>query len=472
MKWLTFLLFTFALSFTFFAIQSGDALMYLALARDFLMHGEFPKEDPYLYSLPHAQLHIAHEYLSYFIFYGAWSALGFAGLILLKALVLGVLFALVLRAEPRAKNSSVLFCALWILAVVAGSFRFIERTSLFSDLFCVVMVSWLVEQKTVTRGFIVRLTALFLLWVQLHPGYPLGLIMLTIWAAHMAWSNPELRKKDLLWLLIPVAVLVLNPLFIDGALYPFHFALNEAQVLKLHNFEWFPSYHPAFRFAPEIIAYWGLLLGTFFILFREKAWFTLRGLLALFAALCGIQAVRFVTWASFALLILVKPWAELRLNFRFLRPVLAGLMVLILVKNLTIGYTASSGKRIPRAELDRKFFPIGTVEFLKAHPIPGTLYNAHDFGNYLVFMNYKPIFHHGFVTDMDFYEHDVVGIFHGQQQFLETAKKYGWTKLLVDKHGSYPYFYKILSPLTDWKIVAEDEASYLIYYLPDPGKSH
>src|SRR5665213_4635165 len=74
LKWNAWLLFFFALSFTFFAIQSGDVLMYLTLARDFLVHGEWPTVDPYLYSLPNAQLHIAHEYLSYFIFYGAWLA--------------------------------------------------------------------------------------------------------------------------------------------------------------------------------------------------------------------------------------------------------------------------------------------------------------------------------------------------------------------------------------------------------------
>jgi len=34
------LLLIFALSFCAFAIQSGDAVMYLALARDFLMQGK------------------------------------------------------------------------------------------------------------------------------------------------------------------------------------------------------------------------------------------------------------------------------------------------------------------------------------------------------------------------------------------------------------------------------------------------
>src|SRR5665213_580935 len=288
LKWNAWLLFFFALSFTFFAIQSGDVLMYLTLARDFLVHGEWPTVDPYLYSLPNAQLHIAHEYLSYFIFYGAWLALGFAGLIFLKVIVLAALFILPLRAQPRAQNMSLLWTSLWILAVMAGSFRFIERTSLFSDLFCVLLISWLVEEKRVSRSLVIRLTLLFGLWVQLHPGFPLGLAMLGIWASWNLIFNADFKKRDVAWLLLPVAVLAVNPLAIEGALYPFHFAVNEALILKHHNFEWFPSYHPAFRFTPEVIGYWGLLLAAVFILWREKAWLSLRGILILFSAVSGI----------------------------------------------------------------------------------------------------------------------------------------------------------------------------------------
>jgi hypothetical protein len=237
--------------------------------------------------------------------------------------------------------------------------------------------------------------------------------------------------------------------------------------LKLHNFEWFPTYHPAFRFAPEVLAYWCLLISTLFILGREKMWLSLRGIFILFVMICGIQAVRFVPWTSFALLLLLKPWAEFRVKFRFMRPALAVLMALAAVKNLATGYTGSSGDRKPRLALDSNFFPDKTLDFLRANPIPGNLYNAHDFGSYLLWQNIRPIFHHGFVTDMDFYRNDVVGVFKSQASFLELAKKYNWTKLLVDKHGSYPYFYKILSPLPDWKIVSEDDAAYLIYLLPD-----
>jgi hypothetical protein len=460
------LLFFFALSFTWFAIQSGDVLMYLALARDFLLQGRWPDHDPYLYSLSGADLYIAHEYLSYLIFHAAWWLGGFTGLIALKSLLLAGLFIIPLRAQPFERALSPLWICLWICAVFAGSFRFIERSSLFSDLFCVLLLHTLLTHERVTRNLVVRLMLLFVAWVQLHPGFPLGLALLTLWAAWHLWFSPAFRTRDVLWLALPVAMLILNPRGLEGVLYPFRFAAYEAAVLKRGNFEWLPTYHPLFRFTPEVLAYWALGLTALFLLWRGRAWLSLRGVFALFTFASGVQAVRFVPWAAFALVLLLKPWAQLRsarLPMLKLTYALGALMFVLACKNLTFGYHSSSGPRRPIAALDPAHFPLHTLDVLRTHPIPGRLYNVHDYGSYLVWMGYTPIFHHGFVTDMDFYAHDVLGVFESQERFLELAHKYGWTMLLVDKAGSYHYFHRILSPLTNWRIVAEDESSYLIY---------
>lgn len=462
------LLFFFALSFTFFAIQSGDVLMYLSFARDFLLKGQWPDHDPYLYSLPHAPLYIAHEYLSYLLFYSAWWLSGFAGLIVFKMLVLSAVFALVLTATPHANNRSPLWIGLWILAVIAASFRFIERSSLFSDLFCVWLAWELTRHSHVNRKLIVRISLLFLIWPQLHPGFPLGFAMLGLWVVWHCACTPDFRNRRLLWLLIPGAVVLINPLGLEGALYPFRFALNEALVLKRSNFEWFPAYHRLFRFTPEVMAFWLLSACALVLIARKKAWLSWRAILSYFCIVCASQAVRFLPWASFTLVLLIKPWAEfhfVRLPKRATAYVLASLLLIISGKNFIFGYNSSSGPRTPTLALDPRHFPIHTVEVLRAHPQGGRLYNSHDFGSYLIWTGHAPIFHHGFVTDMDFYAQDVVGVFESQARFLELARKYGWTMLLVEKYGNYQYFYNILSPLTQWKIVAEDEASYLIYDL-------
>lgn len=464
----TFALWFFAFSFTLFAIQSSDVYMYLSLARDFLLKWDWSSQDPYLYSLPGAQLVWAHEYLSYLVFYGVHAMGGIPGLMLFKAALLTVIFAIVLTATPRGTNRSLLWTGLWILAVIAASFRFIERSSLISDLFCVVLVKWLLDNHTLNRGFALRLSALFFLWIQFHPGFPLGLVLLSLWCAWGLIFNPLFLAKDLRWLLLPVGALFLNPLHWEGVLYPFQFALHEARTLKNFNFEWLPAYHRAFRFSPEVVAFWVLSVLSFFLIAREKAWVSLRSWFAAFAFVAAAGAVRFVPWAAFVMVLAVKPWSQ----FRLIKPrawvqaaVLAALAV-VGVKNLLWGYSSSSGFRKPGFALDGAFFPQATLEVLRRQPIPGRVYNTHEFGAWMIWQGVTPVFHHGFVTDMAFYREDVMGVFQSQQRFLELAAKHNWTMLLLEKHNSYSYFWKILSPLPNWKIVAEDEASYLIYNLP------
>jgi len=384
-------------------------------------------------------------------------------LIALKALLLATMYALVLRAQPM-RSSSTLFLMGWTLAVLAGSFRFIERASILSDLFCIVLLSWLLETKMITRGLVLRLTVLFGLWVQLHPGYPLGLVLLGGWAlAH--------RPRNSCWLMLPPFALVLNPEGLTGALYPFRFALDEARVFRQFNFEWLPSYDARFISQPETMAFWALSLVTLYLLTRDRLWFTWRGLTALMCLLLGAQTIRFVPWTSCASLLLLKSSWEFHLGRHLWERRVAGLFLIVLVgvgiKNLVWGYHSSSGQRQPGFALDLQYAPSKTLEVLRSHRLPGHLYNTHDLGGSLIWDGQAPVFHHGFVTDMKFYREDVVGVFQGTDRFTELARRYGWTMLLVDKVVSYRYFHQILSPRPQWKIVAEDEASYLIYL--DPG---
>jgi hypothetical protein len=150
---------------------------------------------------------------------------------------------------------------------------------------------------------------------------------------------------------------------------------------------------------------------------------------------------------------------------KWLKTAVAALLLIIAAKNFVRGYDSSSGRRLPRLGLDPKFFPSKTLETLKQiHP--AQFYNSHDFGAYLVWLGITPVFHHGFVTDMNFYEKEVIGSLRSQDEFLALARKYGWKVLLIDRFGGYRRAHAILSPMKEWKIVAEDEAAYLIAYLP------
>ncbi len=469
-RYTTFALLTFALSFCFFAIQSVDVVMYLALARDFVFgSGKLNSPDPYLYSLSNAPLVWEHEYLSYIYFNTFYDMLGAPGLIFAKALLLLTIFSIPLFTREKSINSNPLWICMWVLAVIAGSFRFIERSSLFSDLFCVVLSAWLCRREHLRIKDLFFLAAIFLLWVQLHPGYPLGLCLFGLWLLHRQFILKTMTWKESILAMTPILALLINPLSAEGALYPFRFSLFEAQVLKRSNFEWFPSYHRSFRWTPEVIAFWILAGLSLLTGIKNRLFLELRFWMTGFALISSVQVVRFIPWACFATLFLLKPWLQFK-SSQLTKPILSWVMTIFLLivafKNFSIGYQSSSGQRLAKLDFDPKFFPFKTLQVLRSNPIPGRLYNTHDFGSFLIWQKYTPVFHHGFVTDMNFYSKDVMGVFESQKRFLELAEKYGWTMLLVEKYGAYRYFHKILSPLSEWKIVAEDEASYLIYRLP------
>jgi hypothetical protein len=340
---------------------------------------------------------------------------------------------------------------------------------MFSDLFSVLTVSWLLREHRLTKGLLARLSLLFLLWIQLHPGFVVGFVFILFWAIWHLVKTPGFERRRLALLFILPLVMLLNPDTLTGLLYPFRFALQEAQTLKSHNFEWFPSYHRAFRFTPEMLSFWLLSFATGFFLLHHRALRSLNGVFALLAFSFILQAVRFVPFAAMTLLICVKPWARfhsIELRKVWLQAGFALLLLGLALKNFSVGYVSSSGQRLANFGLDPKFFPSRTLEILRQLPAPGQIYNSHDFGAYLIWLGFKPVFHHGFVTDMLFYRTEVIGALSSTKQFQEISSKYNWKVLLVDKYGGYRQIHRLLSPVPGWKIVAEDEAAYLIMYLP------
>src|SRR5262245_42864024 len=117
-KALVFCLGFLAFSFTLFAIQSGDVVMYLALARDFVFSGDWKFTDPYIYPLNSPPLIWTHEYLSFVLFSWFYTFFGWSGLIWLKSVVWTAVFVLTLRSGPREINVSWVWIGLWLLAVL------------------------------------------------------------------------------------------------------------------------------------------------------------------------------------------------------------------------------------------------------------------------------------------------------------------------------------------------------------------
>jgi hypothetical protein len=471
-KILVLVLILFVVSLTLCPIQSEDIFMYLAIARDYFQRGEFSTSDPFVYPAIKYWT-ILHQWLGYFAFYGTYLLGGYNAIIALKVLlVLGVLTAPLLWAQ---KNSAALVC--WAISVlIAGfaiSFRLMERTSLFSDLLVTLVLGILLSELNVPSRKKFFLPLVFLVWVNVHPGFPTGwaLCGLALLANIRQWKTKSYRQ---LFAVTAASVLIclLNPRGLDGLLYPFVFSQNEGAVFRKLYFEWFPTMSPIFFWHSQTVFILGLICLNLFLLLktsRSKPVFEI--LASLFMIFYGLYAIRFVTTMAYAL-VLVNTVLALRLGtwswIKSARWITIFLAIGLAVKNFGWGYNTISGHRDVGWGLDENVVPVKATALLQKTNFEGNIFNSHMFGGYLAWAlggNHK-VFYHGFVTDTDFYLHEYIAFFKGRESFDAQVAKYNIKVFILDRFQGGEPLLRTLTEHPHWRLGFMDEASLM--FIPKP----
>lgn len=467
--WLS--LFVFVMTVTVFPIQSEDLFMYLALARDFFQHGKFATSDPFVYPVIQYWT-ILHQWLSYFIFYGAYEAGGYNAIIAFKVIFIGAVLGLPLIWAYKNAQASFMWGLSVLIGVMAMSFRLMERTSMFSDAMIVAVIAILANEIQRPSRIKYLLPVLFLVWVNLHPGFPTGwaLCGMALFVRLRHWRSKDFR---ILLGLTAASVLIclVNPRGLDGVLYPFVFSQNEGAMFRKLYFEWFPTMDPLFFWnwqSAYILGIIGLNLVLIYKTWRTKPYFEI--LASVFMITYGLYAIRFVTTMCYALILLNVLFA-LRLKafpkvFRFAKPMLMIVLLTLSVKNVIWGYDVISGHRNIGWELDEKVLPVKGADLVKRTMFIGNVFNSHMFGGYLAWVwgDQRKIFYHGFVTDTKFYLSDYIGFFRGRESFDALVKKYEITAFLLDRfQGSEPLL-KTLAEHPNWKLGYIDDST-LIFIL-------
>ncbi len=369
-------------------LSSDDMFMCLALGRRLVRLGEFGATDPYLFTLHNYPWHLWHEWLAYLIYYGLYSIAGMTGLIALKALLVTAGAALVWRATTRRGAPPALALVLAGLAVTAALPRLGDRASFFSDL----LTCWLIFEFTGSRPARVRfwLPAVFLLWVQLHPAFPVGLLVLALYIA-FAWKTLDAIEKRR-WVIVGilcVAATAINPIGIEGLLYPLRkFTAPEWGIFRQINSEWqstFSSPYLGVVYKSYLLAWLGAsaYAGAFAI--RRGSWFTAA--CALVLAYLALSAVRFLALGGFgAGLILAGELAGFeRLRRLFASPLANGLAAASLVGGIVWAFASLNfGPRaIVEGRLVDPYIPVEAARKFLQLP-PGNIFNEYDLGGLLV----------------------------------------------------------------------------------------
>lgn len=203
-----------------------------------------------------------------------------------------------------------------------------EKASLFSDILTVLAVSIALSKNFSKRRWLIEVPVLFLFWINIHPGFPIGIAILALALLNQLRLKHFARAK-LIALSLSLAILLslINPIGWNGLYYPIERFLNpDWDIYRSSFIEWMPVFVTGFQTLFEIQALLVIFVLTAVSLvsnWRNKPILET----ALFALLIyfGSSAVRFMLMASFGCLLILSH--QLSANSRLARFRMSGWLI-------------------------------------------------------------------------------------------------------------------------------------------------
>ncbi|MGE4131673.1 MAG: hypothetical protein AB7F86_08540 [Bdellovibrionales bacterium] len=428
-------------------VGADDFFMYLALGRRLWIHGEFGATDPYIFTIPDFPWYLWHEWLSYLISYGTYSVGGFQGVMILRSLLVTLAAALVWKTGQRSHlPAPVTWIVLAFGFYIAHERCFGDRASLFSDVVITGLIyllsdwDWLEARPKLKWG----LPALFLLWIQLHPGYLIGWGVLGAFiASHFFFWSPKERREWILVFSLCVLLPALNPQGFYGLIYPLKVFLKaDFQIFREINSEWMPTlphYLLGTVYKSLLVV---LLLLTLFLTIRDfRRSGPFKIMMVLLLAYLGLSAVRFVGLAGFGLAALIlaslepedTKWRILHSKYTMRSAVALSCAALVFV----LMQSTYGPRQLLQEEPVAAHVPLKAVRFLKALP-PGNVFNEYDMGGLLAWEldGKMKIAGHGHLDQPALVM---------QNYFRFSYSREDWKRIIVD--GQVKYFVAYTSSL-------------------------
>jgi hypothetical protein len=365
-----------------------DLWWHIKVGQEILATHKWPTTDPFSFTVPGVPW-LAYEWLGD-VAIGAAAKFGFLGLdvflIVVASIVMLAIYAL---ASVRARNSKAGFVAAALLCSLAFA-SFNLRPQMFGYLFLVLVLIALERFRQGKTRALWFLPLLFLVWINAHGSWVIGLGVLFVYFASglwefqlgsistRRWTFAERIRLELAFLLC-LAAIPITPYGTQLAAYPFTVAstlpLNVGNVL-----EWQPM---PFNL-PGGKLFLAVLLVFFLaqMLFRTS-WHLAEVLLCFGGIVMACLHMRFVLlfvpFFTPLFATLLATWIA-PYNFKKDYPfVNAALMAGALIAMIHYFPTEAS-----IAKIAARNFPIGAVRYLKAHPTPGPMYNTYGYGGYLI----------------------------------------------------------------------------------------
>jgi hypothetical protein len=478
-------LLAFAAVMSYFQICSHDLWWHLKTGEWIWQQHRFPQGDPFSYTAA-GQPWIAHEWLFGLLSHLAWRAVGLAGLIGIKALLVATLLALTAwTARARGATAGMTVMALSAAFTISRQ-RFDERPELIS--LCLAVCFLLIQAKCRERPrILLLLPVLQLLWANLHGGTALlgwglagALFLDQVWQLHkhgIPWprllSHQELRSH-LEALAGVIAMSFANPYTFRTLTYGM---MRAGSPLNIEEFQ---SLAARMRLGPDnaitlLIAYAALLVALFVLRRRQVRlfeWLLLPALLILSLSFFRFRSLFAVLLApSLAFQLSQGKWLG---RLRWWIPALASAVLLLAIGTANFkAYAYRFG-----AGIHDGILPVDAAEFVKSSGISGRMFNEYDFGGYLIW-RLAPEFKVFIDGREDVYVQAGVageysGRFRSRAAWQELVAKYGIDFAVVGYPQSPPLspelsLEKLAFPRSEWALVYFDDLA--VIYVRRNGKN-
>ena len=397
-----------------------DGWWHLAAGRLIVEQGHVAHTDPFSHTRAGAEW-VMHEWGWEVALFGVWSRLGPWGVLLLKASLAGLTFATMLLLALRRRSNALVAVAVMALAAVAMTPWLNERPQALQPLLVLTALHLMQSCRKGRRRALLLYPALMAVWVNLHGSFPLGLVLLGLFALCELVRVPALGLRRALPALMvrPSAflagVLVLatvacffNPAGARGALYPLDYFSGELDWATRAISEWRPpNWHhsyltpllalvfltvAALALSPVSPALFDLLC-TLLGLFMMLKWARYGPLFITLAA--PIAAMHLTAWMEQVLIRRRRVEARVRAWSPPEGPRAAALgwaLVVALIALATV-HIPPRGDITKLIHLGR--FPVAAAEVIALNDLQGNMLNAYHWGGYLIWRFYgdrRPVF--------------------------------------------------------------------------------
>ena len=453
-----------------YLLGDPDTYWHVVVGRVIWETGSFPQRDQFSWTFG-GQHWIAKEWLSQLMLFAAYRLGSWRGVILIAAATLAFAYALLFVVLSRQMRITVA-AGVVMVALMLALGHFLARPHVFSFPLIVLWVAGLVRAVEEKRAPNWLLLIVMVLWANLHASFSLGLVIAGVMAAEAVFSS---ERKERVGTAIRWAAF-LGAALAAGCLTPYGyepllitFKLYRGQPVE-QIIEWAPLNVKSDPLVELLLLC--LLFLSFYFGARIKFWRLVLVIGLIHSMLLHVRMV-----ALFGLITPILVASSLVNQFRFLRletqmvddPALfrtmrrcsspLGYSILccfILIAAAVYG----SGEGIsPKKE----HTPAGAVDYIQQRKLAGNIYNAFNFGGYLIFRGVKT-FIDGRIDQL-FLGGFMERVTQLETNFPELLKQYDISVVLVPPTSSEA---RQIERLPDWSKAYSDDISVVFIRNPRP----